>query len=399
MPVAMPFGTLWLPCVVSAVVVWIASALAHMVLKHHKADYRGLPNEEAFAEPMRKMALTPGVYVHPHCPDLSAMKDPAVQARYAKGPVALISVLPTGVPNMGKHLSLWLGFCLLVSFISAYIARHTLPLDADGLDVMQITGTVAWAGYAMGRPAGHDLARSAGGEYRARHGRCHRLRRPHRPRVPPAVAVNRGYTYTLELPREAAGRRLASFLSERYRHSTLAEWEGRIASGRVLLDGGPVDGAVPVRPGQTLTWQRPPWIEPEAPESFAVLYRDADLLAVAKPAGLPTLPGAGFLERTLLSLVRTFDAEASPLHRLGRFTSGIVLFARTHEARENLVRQWVERSVGKRYRALATGTPEHAAFTVDRPHRTGAASVARNGPPALPRRPRFAERGPGARAA
>jgi hypothetical protein len=150
MPAAMPFGTLWLPCVVSAVVVWIASALAHMVLKHHKADYRALPNEEAFAEPMRKMALTPGVYVHPHCPDPSAMKDPAVQARYAKGPVAIISVLPTGVPNMGKHLSLWLGFCLLVSFISAYIARHTLPLDADGLDVMQITGTVAWAGYAMG---------------------------------------------------------------------------------------------------------------------------------------------------------------------------------------------------------------------------------------------------------
>ena len=68
MPAAMPFGTLWLPCVVSAITVFVASALAHMVLKYHKADYRGLPDEEAFAEPMRKMGLTPGLYVHPYCP-------------------------------------------------------------------------------------------------------------------------------------------------------------------------------------------------------------------------------------------------------------------------------------------------------------------------------------------
>lgn len=179
--------------------------------------------------------------------------------------------------------------------------------------------------------------------------------------------MNRGFTYTLELPPEVAGRRLSSFLSERYGHSTLAEWEERIASGALRLDGVVADGAAALRAGQTLTWQRPPWIEPEAPESLAVLHRDADLLAVAKPAGLPTLPGAGFLERTLLSLVRGFDADASPLHRLGRFTSGIVLFARTHEARKDLTRQWVERSVGKRYRALAAGTPEHAAFTVTVP--------------------------------
>ena len=150
MPASMPFGTLWLPCVVSAVAVFIASALAHMVLKYHKADYKGLPNEEAFAEPMRKMGLTPGLYVHPYCPDPSQMKDPAVLARYEKGPVALISVLPNGAPRMGKHLTLWFGFCLFVSFIAAYVARHTLPLETDGLMVMRITGTVAFAGYVLG---------------------------------------------------------------------------------------------------------------------------------------------------------------------------------------------------------------------------------------------------------
>jgi hypothetical protein len=150
MPDALPFGTLWLPCVVSAVVVFIASALAHMVLRHHRADYRGLPNEDAIVEPMRKAGLAPGLYMHPHCPDPGKMKDPAVQARYASGPVAVISVLPSGPPNMAKHLGLWLGYCLLVSFLAAYIARNTLSLQADGLKIMQITGAVAWTGYALG---------------------------------------------------------------------------------------------------------------------------------------------------------------------------------------------------------------------------------------------------------
>jgi hypothetical protein len=78
------------------------------------------------------------------------MKDPAVLARYEKGPVALISVLPNGAPRMGKHLTLWFAFCLFVSFIAAYVARHTLPLETDGLMVMRITGTVAFAGYVLG---------------------------------------------------------------------------------------------------------------------------------------------------------------------------------------------------------------------------------------------------------
>jgi hypothetical protein len=150
MPAAMPFGTLWLPVVVSALVVWFASALAHMVLKHHKADYRGLPDENAVGEPLRKANLAPGLYVHPYVPDHRKMKDPAVQARYTKGPVAMIYVLPSGPPRMGKYLVLWLGFCLLVSFVAAYVARHTLTLTADGMTVMRITGAVAFAGYVMG---------------------------------------------------------------------------------------------------------------------------------------------------------------------------------------------------------------------------------------------------------
>jgi len=89
----------------------------------------------------------------------------------------------------------------------------------------------------------------------------------------------------------------------------------------VLLDGQPADSESVLRRGCELVWQRPPWIEPDAPGTFSVLYEDNDLLAVAKPAGLPTLPGGNFLKATLLRLVRAYAPDAAPLHRLGRWTS------------------------------------------------------------------------------
>jgi 23S rRNA pseudouridine1911/1915/1917 synthase len=98
-----------------------------------------------------------------------------------------------------------------------------------------------------------------------------------------------------------------------------------------------------------------------------VIHRDDDLLAVAKPPGLPTLPGGGFLESTLLRLVRRLDPAASPLHRLGRWTSGLVLFARTPAARAGLTRQWTAGTVGKRYRALASGDPGEDELRVEVP--------------------------------
>ena len=88
-----------------------------------------------------------------------------------------------------------------------------------------------------------------------------------------------------------------------------------------------------LRPGQALVWRRPPWEEPAVPLGFAILHRDDHLLAVAKPRGLPSVPNGGFLEHTLLSRVRRLHPEAVPMHRLGRGTSGLVLFARTDVAR------------------------------------------------------------------
>jgi len=179
------------------------------------------------------------------------------------------------------------------------------------------------------------------------------------------VAANEGFEYRERI--EADGEELLDYLARSYRHTSRSEWRERIEAGRVLLDSRQADPRTVLRRGQTLVWRRPPWTEPEAPTEFAVLFEDDALLAVAKPAGLPTLPGGGFLENTLLSRVRAHTPEASPLHRLGRFTSGVVLFSKTPEASAELTRQWTARTVLKRYRALATGEASRRSFTIDEP--------------------------------
>lgn len=146
----MPFGSLWLPVVLSAVAVWFVSAILHMALKYHRADYKQLAGEDAVAPPLRQAAKAPGVYVIPYAMDPGQMKDPAIQKKYEEGPVALITVLRNGPPNLGKHLVQWFLFCLLVSFVTGYVARHTLSPGTDGLNVLRVTGTLAFIAYGFG---------------------------------------------------------------------------------------------------------------------------------------------------------------------------------------------------------------------------------------------------------
>jgi len=179
--------------------------------------------------------------------------------------------------------------------------------------------------------------------------------------------LNDGCDYREQLGPEAEGRTLLAYLSGRYRHSSAADWAARIAAGQVLIGARAAPADHVLRKGAELVWRRPPWLEPAAPMSFTVLYEDADLLAVAKLAGLPTLPGANFLQATLLHQVQRHAPDAAPVHRLGRWTSGIVLCARNHRARTDLMRQWSAQTVVKRYRALAAGLPRWDELTVTAP--------------------------------
>ena len=179
--------------------------------------------------------------------------------------------------------------------------------------------------------------------------------------------MNDGYIYTERIARRAVGRRLDAYLAARYRHSTLEQWRAHITAGRVLLDGRAADAEDQLQLGQALAYHRQPWEEPDAPLDFAVLYEGAGLLAVCKPAGLPTMAGGGFLQHTLVHQLSLTHGKAAPLHRLGRWTSGVVLCARTKDAAAHLTAQFIERSVRKRYRALASGRPAADSFTIDLP--------------------------------
>jgi 23S rRNA pseudouridine1911/1915/1917 synthase len=178
---------------------------------------------------------------------------------------------------------------------------------------------------------------------------------------------NRGYEYRETVDPQLDGQVLLDYLSRRYVHSSVREWRDRIEGHRVLVDGRVASPQQVLRRGQVVTWHRPAWQEPDVPRSFAVLYEDTELLAVAKPRGLPTMPGGGFLDNTLLAVAREYAPGVVPVHRLGRWTSGLVLFARTPRARSHLARSWREQRVQKHYLALASGHPRQQRFDVTTP--------------------------------
>jgi 23S rRNA pseudouridine1911/1915/1917 synthase len=179
--------------------------------------------------------------------------------------------------------------------------------------------------------------------------------------------LNQGFTYTERIDHRGHGRRVLDYLAESYAHTSREEWTENIALGRVLLGERPASGTEKLQRGQQLSWLRPPWEEPAVPLGYAVLLKDDDLLAVAKPSGLPTLPGGGYLEHTLLALVRRHNPEVSPIHRLGRGTSGVVLFGRTPASGRALCGALREHRMSKVYRALVQGAPLEDTFTVEVP--------------------------------
>jgi 23S rRNA pseudouridine1911/1915/1917 synthase len=148
--------------------------------------------------------------------------------------------------------------------------------------------------------------------------------------------LNRGYAYTTIISSKYHAQTLLSHLAGLYPHSTPQAWQQKLNNGEVTLDGVTATGSESVTLGQTLVWNRPPWIEPDSPQHFEVLFEDPHLLAVNKPSGLPTLPGGGFMENTLLRFVQKRTPNANPVHRLGRATTGIVLFAKTPQAASEL---------------------------------------------------------------
>ncbi|HUS18820.1 MAG TPA: hypothetical protein VMZ25_04175 [Terriglobales bacterium] len=141
-------AALWMPIVVSAVIVFIASSVMHMFLKYHQSDYRRMPEEETVLGALRGSNLQPGTYMFPHC-EHKTMNTPESQEKFKRGPVGMITIMPSGVPAMPKYLAQWFVYSLLISFFAAYIASRTLMPGVHYLSVFRVVGTVAFMSYGL----------------------------------------------------------------------------------------------------------------------------------------------------------------------------------------------------------------------------------------------------------
>ncbi|RLE17470.1 MAG: RNA pseudouridine synthase [Acidobacteria bacterium] len=179
---------------------------------------------------------------------------------------------------------------------------------------------------------------------------------------------NKGYVYQNRITAVDAKRGVLEFYTQNYPRFSRETWANRIQSGQIFRNREAVNINDLLQPGDILEYRRPSWEEPEVPTKFGILFEDAHLLIVNKPAGLPVLPGDVYLENTLLTLVRKrISPKLSPIHRLDRSTSGAVVFAKTVASRRHLSEAIQKGEILKTYLAVATGNAMPNSFTVSAP--------------------------------
>src|ERR1051325_3423039 len=142
-----PLTVLWLPILLSAVIVFFSSAIMHMVLAYHRSDYRKLPDEDRLTDALRCAGVTRGpAYFFPYC-SFKEMKSAPMIEKMKRGPVGFLIVLPNGPPAMGKNLVQWFLYCVVISMFAAYLSGRTLAPGTAGLQVFCVVGVAAWLGY------------------------------------------------------------------------------------------------------------------------------------------------------------------------------------------------------------------------------------------------------------
>lgn len=187
----------------------------------------------------------------------------------------------------------------------------------------------------------------------------------------PYAAFNGGHAYRDTV--RVAHPRVSSFYATRYGHSPAALWLERLAAGEIVRNGQRLRVDAVLQPGDQLVWHRPPWLEPAVPDLPCPLFDDGDLLVLSKPAGLPVLPAGGYLEHTALRLLEgqvrqgRLDGRAGvprPVHRLGRFTSGLLVCARRRASRA-----WLSALLRESTAAASSAGPQELAAQVPVPCR------------------------------
>jgi hypothetical protein len=140
---------LWLPILLSAVFVFLASSVIHMASPWHKGDYPKIPNEDKVLDALRPLAIPPGDYMVPRPSSREEVRSPEFAAKLRQGPVMMLTVLPNGPFSMGRNLGLWFAYCVVVEIFAAYIAGRALSTGAPYLHAFRFAGATAFVGYSL----------------------------------------------------------------------------------------------------------------------------------------------------------------------------------------------------------------------------------------------------------
>ena len=144
-----PLLSLWAPILLSAVLVFLASSLVHMVFRYHSNDLLRLPDEDATVEAIRKLNIPAGQYIIPHAGSMQAMNSPEFKEKVKRGPGAILTIWPGGSASMAKYLVQWFLFSIVVGIMAAYVAGRALEAGAHYLAVFRFVGVTAFACYTL----------------------------------------------------------------------------------------------------------------------------------------------------------------------------------------------------------------------------------------------------------
>jgi hypothetical protein len=142
-------GSLWLPILLSSVIVFVVSSVIHMASPWHKSDYPRMADEDRVMDALRPLAIPPGDYMVPRPSSGKEMRSPEFAEKIKKGPVMLFTVMPNGPMSMGKNLVNWFLFTAVVGLFAAYIAGRALPPGVPYLQVFRFAGATAFMGYTF----------------------------------------------------------------------------------------------------------------------------------------------------------------------------------------------------------------------------------------------------------
>jgi len=147
-----PFASLWLPILISAVIVFLASWILHMLLPHHRSDFARLPQEDAVLDALRTFNIPSGQYLAPYADSPAQMKQPDYVEKRKRGPSLFLTLQAGGDTGMGKNLLQWFIYLLVISLFTAYLTHRAVAAGAPYMMVFDFAGVAAFMAYSLGHP-------------------------------------------------------------------------------------------------------------------------------------------------------------------------------------------------------------------------------------------------------